>query len=679
MTKSDEKTERYELLSVIGRGAMATVWRARDHHAELDVALKVLHEHLADDQGLVEAFEREASLMQSVDHPGVARVQGLTEIDGRPAIAMDLYPGDDLARRLALEGPMPQDRALHIMIPALEALGAVHNKGILHRDIKPGNILFDRDDNPRLIDFGIGHAEELLTQGEAGHLGTIAYLAPERIDGWAVDARSDIYSAGATLFELLIGHPPYRADSAAEVLRMHREGPVADPRTFDKSISKRVADATKRALAPHPEDRFDSVDDFIAALNGEHEAPPELDEHRLWKAVSDQYGGGSFRVAALHEEGHEWVVYLSPSHEASMRGDDGARRRRGVRSILHRFQDFAQIPPDAVLAEREDASPHKITGIARGLSRAGAEEMVRTLERDGITARIGRRRRTPRTELREKILGATRTLARIAFFVIAAAWALSFLAILIDAESAGFRPDAQALQVNIVLLGGLLTGLFAGTLGLPSTVGEWWREQHSRDYLLDFCDHRALSDGTSPVGLGEFSRLQELRSPRTRSSYDRAINAIAHLSDRDDIDAHQADELLDQVVELADRIIALEQRLAVTSAAELATRIKQLDRRLARETAIKSSQQLITEKQALRQQLTDHDADEQRVQALAQSMHRLAARLVRLATEDEPDLPTILSFESLESEPPQESPDEAEESLDHAEVAAQAESYTGRE
>ena len=151
---------RYRLREVLGRGGIAEVYRAYDEAAEMDVAIKVLHDFLADDEGMIEAFEREAFLMRSVDHRGVVQIYGTTEVEGRPAIVMELCDGGDLHERIARRGVFSEEDAIGIISGILEALAACHEQGIIHRDIKPHNVMFDATDRPKLIDFGIAQAED---------------------------------------------------------------------------------------------------------------------------------------------------------------------------------------------------------------------------------------------------------------------------------------------------------------------------------------------------------------------------------------------------------------------------------------------------------------------------------------------------------------------------------------
>lgn len=333
--KSPADTGRYEIDEPIGRGGMATVYRGWDDASKMDVALKVLHPHLVDDEAVVETFEREASLMRRIDHPNVVRVFETTEIDGRPAIAMEYCGGGDLSEHRLCDGDADERDVLDAFVPILDALSEVHEQGVVHRDIKPHNVVFDGDD-PKLIDFGIGQAEELMAADDAGQLGTVEYMAPERIDGLAVDARADIYSAGIMLFEMLCGHPPYRADTASAVMRMHRTADIPDPRLFDDGISDRTAEVVMKAIAKHPEQRFDRIDQMRAALVGDADLPEHLPAHSGWQRVKQRYAERHALSAPVESTGAESVVYIPPDVEV-----DSSKALGAIDRLVIDHSDYA--------------------------------------------------------------------------------------------------------------------------------------------------------------------------------------------------------------------------------------------------------------------------------------------------------------------------------------------------
>lgn len=393
-------SHRYALKEVIGRGGMATVYRAFDEAAEMDVAIKILHEHLIDDAAMVEALQREAAVMRRVDHPGVVDVYATVEIDGRPGIAMELCEGGDLRRRLARRGSFDEDEALDIVIPLLDTLAACHEEGLVHRDVKPHNVVFDDRENPRLIDFGIGQAEELMAADEAGQVGTVEYMAPERIDGLAIDGRSDLYSVGVLLFELLCGHVPYRAESASEVLRMHREADVPDARVFEPAVSAPVAEAIMCAMAKQPEKRFDHPEQMVAALRGEDATDSEIPGHSSWKALREHYGAHSSLGASAEGSGEEWVIYVPP-HLVEEGARQGADYAAAIGELIDDYGPYLTVADDEGHTVDSGGRGQELVaryGIARGLSRQGAEALTKRLEHHNLLVRFNRRVRHRRRE-----------------------------------------------------------------------------------------------------------------------------------------------------------------------------------------------------------------------------------------------------------------------------------------
>ena len=694
MTSLDRETgdHRYRIGEILGRGGMATVYRGYDEAAQQEVALKVLHEHLVGDEGVVEAFEREAELMGELDHPGVVRVYTTTEIDGRPAIAMELCEGDDLAEVLTRTGPFDEDRALEMIDGVLDALSSVHDRDVLHRDVKPHNIMFDADGEPRLIDFGIGQAEELMAVDESGQVGTVEYMAPERADGLAVDARSDLYSAGIVLFELLCGHPPYRAESAPAVLRMHREGPVADPRAFGADVSDEVADAVMRALARHPEDRFDDVDVFRAALQGEVRPQKPIEEHPVWTALHRRYGEECRMAAPVDTSGHEWVVYVP-------RGGVEENEDAVDRVVAALVDDYGEYVTDAfrdvVDMAADDGDPQDVSGagvrildeagVARGLSRDGVDEIVGRLEEAGVMARYGRRPRRHRDESAvQRLLGRRvvwkRSILVVSFIFHGFLFYVSYLAF-----TDGLEMVPEGLLVGLLASFAVASGSALAWMMLPDTYGEWWRARMSTSYLFDFCCDRRLDDSAVVIGHREYELLKSLQSPRIAASYERALNMVLYLHDYG-IDHRRLTALVDGIDGLVEELRELESHLAAVHPGRLVSRIRQLDGRIEQGDDIEELDELMQQKGALRQRLTERDTAHQRLQGLSQRLHELAVRLEsmvrRVRTEDTGRPPatdeelgvlvddvekmTVLDFSAGSMERDEESQEERQESVSPA-------------
>lgn len=236
----------YVLGEKIGSGGMGVVHKAHHQGLHRDVAVKFLHAHLADDAEAVERFLREARLIARMDHPNIVRVTDTGRWDdGRPYLVMELLGGESLAERLA-RGPLNEAEAVEVACQVLEALSVAHREGIVHRDIKPGNVRLCPGGVVKLLDFGIARASAgTALSGTGSMIGTPAYMSPEQAEGKTAGPSSDLYSVGILLYEMLTGDVPFKADTPLVVLRMHTDRPV--PKLPDH-VSKRTRRAVERAL-----------------------------------------------------------------------------------------------------------------------------------------------------------------------------------------------------------------------------------------------------------------------------------------------------------------------------------------------------------------------------------------------------------------------------------------------
>ncbi|MFF8395172.1 serine/threonine-protein kinase [Streptomyces sp. NPDC016172] len=264
----------YRIEQEIGRGGMAVVYRARDLRLERTVALKLLAPELARNDTFRRRFTHESRAAAAIDHPHIVPVFEAGETDGVLYIAMRYVAGSDLRHVLDREGPMPPVTALRVAAQLASALDAAHDNGLVHRDVKPGNILVSRgtdSDHPEhvyLTDFGLTKKSLSLTgfTTVGQFVGTLDYVAPEQISGKPVDARCDVYGFACVVFETLAGHPPFLRDDDMALLWAHQydEPP---PLTEDRpDLDPRVDPVFARALAKSPDDRYPSCLAFVAAL-----------------------------------------------------------------------------------------------------------------------------------------------------------------------------------------------------------------------------------------------------------------------------------------------------------------------------------------------------------------------------------------------------------------------------
>jgi len=259
---------------------MGAVWEAEDTVLHRRVAVKLLSEALASEPRFAERFRREALAAARLSHPSIASVFDYGENGGPPFIVMELVHGETLAERLHREGRLPQDEAVRIAAATASALQAAHDAGIVHRDVKPGNVMLTASGEVRVLDFGIAAAAGAPLTATGARMGTATYLSPEQARGEPPTAASDIYSLGVMLYEMLAGRPPFTAENPVAVAAQHIDQAPPDLAGLAPDVDPQVAMTCQRALGKDPASRPASAAAFAAMLTGQTQvpAPPAREE-----------------------------------------------------------------------------------------------------------------------------------------------------------------------------------------------------------------------------------------------------------------------------------------------------------------------------------------------------------------------------------------------------------------
>jgi len=349
-----KKLGRYEVVGEVGRGGMGIVFKAHEPDLDRWVAIKVLPRRAAENSALLARFRREAKAMAQLKHPNVVRIFTIDQDRGFHYFAMEFVAGPTLAKRLEA-GAMPVDEALEIFAQVADAVASAHEAGLVHRDIKPGNVLLEPDGKTaKVSDFGLasimGEATRITTAGTT--LGTPRYMSPEQGTGGPIDARTDVYSLGVLLYEMLTGQVPFIADSAAAIVHKIIYDEAPDVTSLRPDAPEYIARVIATALAKKPEDRFQSVRDMMDKLGIETgttiiEKPQAQAKQSRWP----RWARISATVAAA------LVAFLIVAALGSKNRRDGSDLSVTPKAGVTRTAETDTLPPDDTTGTSEPAEP----------------------------------------------------------------------------------------------------------------------------------------------------------------------------------------------------------------------------------------------------------------------------------------------------------------------------------
>jgi tRNA A-37 threonylcarbamoyl transferase component Bud32 len=304
---------RYRLESKLGSGGMSTVYLALDEVLDRPVAVKLLHREISEEADQLERFRREARAAARLSHPNLVGVIDAGEDDGRPYIVFEYIEGRTLKRRIQEEGGLPVDEAVAYAIEIGRGLTAAHARKLVHRDVKPQNVLIDPDGRAKVTDFGIARSLEQKGMTATGRvLGTTDYVSPEQAMGEDVDERSDVYSLGVVLYEMLTGDVPFQAETQVGVAMKHVNEPMPDVQARRPEVSAAVASVVDRATTKDPRDRYSTVAEMVRDLEQtlEVEAARRGGTSGEATSVLDSVPKGRRRLAR-RQRGSRWGIAMA--------------------------------------------------------------------------------------------------------------------------------------------------------------------------------------------------------------------------------------------------------------------------------------------------------------------------------------------------------------------------------
>jgi serine/threonine-protein kinase len=317
--------DRYEVMEELGRGGMGNVYRVVDKKINEEIALKLLHPVVATDKKTIERFKNELKLARKITHKNVCRMYDLNEEKGTPYITMEYIPGEDLKSVIMMTGQLNVERAISIAKQICEGLSEAHHLGVVHRDLKSRNIMIDKEGNARIMDFGIARSLEAKgITGDGIMVGTPEYMSPEQVKGEETDQRSDIYSLGIVLFEMVAGRIPFEGDTSLTIALKHKTEEPPSPQDFNAQIPEHLNRVILKCLEKDREKRYRAVDDLASDLSSleaeistEEKIPTKRKKKRMprKRQLKTTWLVGITSVAVIAALGYVLITRIQPTGE----------------------------------------------------------------------------------------------------------------------------------------------------------------------------------------------------------------------------------------------------------------------------------------------------------------------------------------------------------------------------
>ncbi len=583
---------------------MATVWHARDTASETDVAIKVLLPHLLDNEMVVERFKREIAAVRRIDHPGVVQIFDLIETDGLLALVLEYHGGLDLKRVIRRRGALPPSEVIELGAQVLDALGAAHEHGVIHRDVKPHNVLLDAEGRAKLTDFGLARVDDLVrVTTHTIAFGSPEYVAPELLGSDVIDPRADLYSLGVSLFEAATGKLPFRADSLLMLVKMHESGERPDLSAF--GLPAPLAQTITRALAKDPDDRFPTADAMKRALAGESVGMVPRRSALCAKCGAVMVQGlphciecehRPVRIAGATRAGRR--VFIEPRRRLERNRDTLTFEQKARLMRLLRDMGGMDCLDETALDRRLKQIP---VVVADRLSDEGASKLAEALDRESFDVSIGARGLLGWLQAGWRLRTSPFQLVFLYLFV--------FGPTLVLGAAATLGPAFEKLVGVAYVL-----GLF-GVAGIKALISLGRAAP-----LVWFSGRAGLEKTDDPLALRASSLFARIRTSRLRNLLRRVLNRGFAL------DALPARALLERAMGEAERIDALEASIEAIDPGSIADRVQTLEEQIEACTDTYETNELIDEKHRLIGDLATLD---ERQEAAAQHY----ARLLHIASD----------------------------------------------